>query len=351
MEFTNPPSWLALTHAKGTTIIKEYKSAWSQLNVSSGDHASFVLLIGRKTKSEVLRQWMGVQGSQTLAAPHGEVILWGDRTSSDNVYIDFELQSYDKARSSAPKSSGETLTRVAHWLGGIKGPITRRRVGNLLSARAIAPLCNTVCYFASDFGGPKGVASLLAAQLSEDPSTDLPMQCLPNVLVVVDTPANEFDSQAVEASIMEMIAEIMVGHDGAIDVRARLALHYSQFRLLGIRRAAKLADRARQVRKELLIMQQDSLARKTTLGWNFKLEHIIRFSRGLLDNFCMDEPQQFSFISASRPDGFSQKDLAYHLKETIAILPSQVWINILFCPLLASSIILATYPSGSHCKT
>ncbi|KAK3117341.1 hypothetical protein LTR53_001392 [Teratosphaeriaceae sp. CCFEE 6253] len=266
------------------------------------------------------------------------------------IYVDIELQAYDAPRPDGSAAQDQFVSRVANWFGSLRGPFTRRRVGNLVSARALAPLCASVCYFASDLGGIRGVAALIAALIDETPPSDLPNSCLPNALVIVDTASEDFDSPVAEKCLLEAVTESLHsnGQRSLDDVRRQLKNHFKDTHVAGICSYRPVQTRARQVRRRLISTRNEWLTARKEGGFLFQRQHFQHLSGKLLDHFCKYPHSPFSFVAASRPVGFTSADVDYHLREISALMPSEVWLWHLACPLVASAIIFASHPPGAH---
>jgi len=335
--------WLAMVRTKTSTTFKEYRQAWHQVsNVSA-----FVVLIGRRTKSGMLQQFLRGTDDGVLSQPHGQVLFWPDPSENDIVYVDCELHSSE----CTTVPSGAVSCYTADWHGSTDGPFTRRRIGNLFASRAIGPLCNVVCYFASDMGGIRAVASLLASQLLDVAPTDLPYECLPRILVVVETSSQRFDEHVCENSVLEMISDVFRARGEKTtdpDVKNRIRSHFNQVRVIGVKTPNNARERSQIVRRRLMCMTRECTAQRREHGMQFCRDHVRAFGGKMLEHFCSGYKRQFSFVASSRPLNFSTNDFRSHLEELFSLLPSEAWVWHLVCPLLASAIVLACYPPGSH---
>ena len=337
--------WLAIAHTRTSTTIKEFKQSWDVENTPS----ALVALVGRQRKSGILQQLLQ-GGDQCLPLePHGQVYLWLDPSSMGMLYVDCELHGPECP--SAVDGVGPPLRRTADWHGLTDGPYTRRRVANLITGRAISSLCDIICYFASDLGGTRAVASLLAAQIVEQPATDQPFECLPRVLVIVDTNSQRFDEQICENSMLEMMSDALRSREesrGDLDIKVRIRAHFNQLRILGVKTPNNVREHSRQIRTRILSLVRNSKAARQENGMQFNRGHTQAFAGKLLDHLCAGYQRRFSFVSSSRPLGFSTQDLRSHFEELWSLLPSKAWIWHLLCPLLSSAILFASYPPGSH---
>lgn len=286
-----------------------------------------------------------------LIEPHGKVLLWQDPSALESIFVDFELHAHDVPQWTFDETSGPTISRTANWLESTKGPFTRGRVANLICGRALAPLADVLCYFTPDFGSIKAVAAQLAAQLMEVPPSDLPFECLPRVLVVVNTNAKSFDCASTESAIVDAIAHhlsLELTSEAASSVQATLRLYFNQIRVIGIPKAGSARECSRILQKRLQLLRREAATAKKRCGYLFARDHAYTFAGKLLDHFSSNYETPLSFVKASRPLEFSLRDFPAHLTELFSILPSEAWLWHLACPLITSAIMFCSYPKDSH---
>lgn len=347
--------WITVTHSKASSTVKEYQGAWKALNLNLSSKPLLTLMIGKKVKSEVLSQFVRKSDNGFLANGHGQVYLWPDPatvgTPTPRVYVDFELQAYVPPHCDATPGIGPEVSRLINWLEQKPAPLNRMKINNLLSSRVLGSVSDVVCYFASDFGGMRAVAALLAEQIQQESASNLPADCLPSVLVVADTTSPSYDSQIEENKLMESIAQILRKSnkpDPIEDVQAMIRGHFHQVRIVGIRKGDDSQSRARVVRRRLTAMCKRSLAFRAKAALLFSFPHIIAIFSNLLDHFCSNNTRPFCFIKASRASGMCLNEFSDHLRELWNLTPSEAWFWHLVCPLLSSCIVLAGYPPHSH---
>jgi hypothetical protein len=284
---------------------------------------------------------------QFLERPHAQVHLWKDPSAVESIFVDFELHSYDVPQWTFAEYDGPEIMRTANWLDSTDGPFTRSRVAHLICGRVLSPLADVLCYFASDLGGTKGVAALLAMHMREPPASDTPAGCLPRVVVVVETAAKKFDSAAAERALINSISH-QSGVDPETDVASRLLLFFSQIRVVGVPKGMHTREATEAFQTRLQTIRKGAAAARKLQGYLFARDHAFTFSSRLLDHFCSEYDRTFSFLVSSRPHDFSLHDFSAHITELFAVLPSQVWLWHLACPLIASAVIFASYPPSSH---
>lgn len=345
MASANP--WITVKHGRSAYSITEWTGAVQDLSLPASSRPTITALVGKRSKTEALRGLLA-NGQKTLASGHGQAFLFSDSTPKGEgsaLYLDYELQSCDMPRwhdaCGVGPSQSHTIDLLAHrsqfW--------SRRRVGNMLCGRVIAPLCDTICYFSADFGGIRNVAASIAELMAEDATVELPQACMPRVIVVVDTMSRHFDPHLAELRLMNEIGERLP--DGQ-DVNSRLPMYYHSIRVIGSSKRVGPRERWSQLRKRIWAIKRDVLMARTTYGLDFSRNHLFAVLTKLFTHYGKQRPEAFSFVKASRPLGFTVENLSVHLEETITMIPVQVWLWHLIVPLLSSAILMASYPPGSH---
>ena len=347
--------WLSLAASRASATISKFDHAFDSLNLLSSSYPSITVLIGKKTKSELLRELVEGGSRDRMARLHGQVYLYADKSSKTDapaIYVDYELQSWDHAQASEHTGVGVPQKHTIDLFAQGEEVWSRRRVGNMICGRGIGPLCDTLCYFSMDIGGIRAVAASLAEHISQKPSTDTPLSALPRVLVVVETTARNFDSHATEARILALIEEIWrrSSPDAVDSFTSRLRAHYYDVRVIGLAKRNRPQQRSVQLRKRLQRITREVHLSRAACGLRYKKDHVFVFASKLIASAFSLHAKPFSFIAASRPSRFCSSALASHIEELISLIPSEIWLCHLVVPLLSSSLILATYPPGSHSR-
>ena len=336
-----------MVHSKTFSAIKESPHVLQSLPTPPSSCPSFVVMIGRAKKSAMLQQLLRGGDHHFLDQPHGQVHLWKDPSAIESVFIDSELHSHDVPQWTFVDYDSPEVMRTAYWLDRTDGPFTRTRVGHLISGRVLSPIADVLCYFAADLGGTKAVAALLAAHIRLPPPSDTPDNCLPRVLIVVETASKNFDCAVAEGILLDTILQ-KFDSDTQSDLRSRLRRHFSQIRVVGLSKGIPTRETCIAFNKCLQTLRRDVSTARKLHGYLFIREHAHNFLSRLLDHFCAGYDRTFSFVLSSRPVDFSLTDFPAHLLELFTILPSQSWLWHLACPLIASSVILSSYPPSSH---
>jgi len=347
--------WLTLAVSRTSAAISEYNDVLETLNLAPTAFPMFTLMIGKKTKSDTLGWLTEKPTRNSLPRLHGQAYVHTDRsarTDAPTIYVDYELQSWDQIQPDEYTGGQVPLRHTIDLLARNDECWSRRRVGNMICGRGIAPLCDTICYFAMDLGGIKAVAASLAEHIIQEPSSEVPHSAMPRVLVVVETVARTFDPHTTEARVLELTEDIWRKdiNNAQESFTTRLRSHYYDVRVIGLNKRSKPRQRCVQLRKRLLCVKREVHLARVAAGIRFKKEHMFAFASKLIRSINPDSPSPFSFITASRPAGLHLEDLTKHIREVTSLIPSEIWLCHLVVPLLSSSIVLATYPPDSHRK-
>ncbi|KAK6437815.1 hypothetical protein LTR95_005990 [Oleoguttula sp. CCFEE 5521] len=330
--------------ARTCATITEQHDAFQQLGIPAPSWLSYTLMIGKRSKSEMLRQMLGREARGALLGGHGQVYLWRTEFGENLpiVLIDYELHVADATRSFLHKTGGPTTVRRVDLLARKDAPSNRRHFANMLAARAISPLCDTICYFAADLNGLRGVAELLARQIMQEPPALMPRAALPRVIVVYESSAKQLDPHDFEVRLNDHIFRLLAVQD--VDIRLRK--HFYEIRVLCLRRRDNAHARGMQFRKRLLVTKLRTLEARRKHNLVFRRDHSLEFSHRLLDQFSAASCATFSFIENSRPEGFTLAAFSTHLTEFMAVLPcpKDTAYRELMPHLLASAILLSAFP-------
>lgn len=263
-------------------------------------------MVGRRVKFEILSQLIKGSAHGFLGNRYGQVHLWCDPESSDStqprIFVDFELQSQLSAHNTVA-GLGPEVHRLLDWVDHSCAPLTRRRINNWLAGRVIGCLSDVICCFASDMSGIRGVATFIADQVKQDPPSDLPIDLLPRMLVVVDTASVSYDSAVAERKLLTSVKSMLHdchdfnGNDGMPSVLRR---YYREVRVLSIPKSSGSRDRARRFRRMVTSMSDVSIASKAQGCVRFNLLHAETLLGRMLDHFCASQIRSRSSYSPAR---------------------------------------------------
>lgn len=338
------PAWVTISLIDDECWrLEERGEAFSALSLTDTQTPDFVTLIGGSAKARLLRELTAF-----ASAGCGHVSLIPEprsfRSDAPRIFVDCELhrpQSIPQLAREAPRRSREIT-----WA---------RQRGQTEIARAfydsvLAPLSSVVCYFAADLGGLRGVAKLIAEQLASGlPSNRLQQDALPRVLVVVDTTTCGFDAWSAEARLQKELETALQDMENGLNNLSEVLDHFREIRVLGLHKDSSPELRSKILLRRIASVSTSVQSARRSSRTLFASRHAYALFIKLIDNFCMRQ-EPFDYIKASRAAGFSAQDFPTHLKHLLDMLPSDVWLWHTVVPLVASALILASYPPGSHCK-
>jgi hypothetical protein len=350
--------WINVTHTnENEVLVNECEAALASLALPPTSRPIFTVLVGGKRKSQILRQLTIKAVGASKDRHHQSICLWSDKGAAQDphptVYVDFQFCGADTGPPLQPsKGPAETPRRVQHKLDwrdfGSNTSEASCTLGNLLCSRVLGSFADSICYFISDFErGRRGIIDLLAEQAKcRESSSDIHHVALPTILIIFDTVSPAYDCQTAESKFISSLSEAL--HlQGESDPEACIRRHFRQISVVSLRRDSTVAVQTTLLREKLTRVKQEAVGRRA--GFMFTKQHLKPLLRKVLAHFCSQPSVSFSFASATRPDGFAIRDFSYHLNEAIEILPGEKkWMSGLFCPIVNSAIMLASYPPGSH---
>ncbi|KAF4314060.1 hypothetical protein GTA08_BOTSDO01542 [Botryosphaeria dothidea] len=181
--------WIAISLFEGDRWrVEEWTSAFPSLSLSDTQSPELIAMIGGSAKSKLLRELIATHAVSQLG-PHSTVHLWAEPRSyqwdTPRIFLDCELH---RERLSMTQQHHAKKLPKRHRDISWAGQYGHAEIAHILYNRVLAPLSSVVCYFASDLGGLRGVAKLLAQLLIFDmPGNRLRPDALPRALIVVDT--------------------------------------------------------------------------------------------------------------------------------------------------------------------
>jgi hypothetical protein len=318
-------------------------------------YPSIISLLGKGHKSEVLRNILGGPDSNYPQEQHGQIHLWLEPQSSrlnPLLFADCEINHYNSSQWQTSLSSGPAAYTPIQWAP--PGRIASVELGSSVCSRILVPMSNVVCIFASDFDGIPGTARFIAKLIQVSSNHDISGLFKPRLLVVVSSQSTRLSEPKVESRILSVIQDQLSNEHENQEPRSVENQIYTVFhslRVLILRPGLHNGtERAQIVRTRLLIMDGDAYKSRTSNRVLFSFSHIQSLFSSLITHFCKEEDKAFSFIGHSRPHGFNHEMLNEHLKSLLTVIPCEAWLWHFIIPLLASSLLLATYPPESHCK-
>jgi len=336
--------WLTFVTSPGGNTLTYHEPPLSQLDPALRNDCkpSIVTFVGRRSKTVLLNQMLG----DTVTVPvHRDVFLWSSprlRTlggCAPLLVIDCGVQN-SKVQPLNPALSDPTRAQTS-W--------TVPKISNFnaaLCGRVFSPFSNVLCCFVNDLGGPKAVSRWLADLSAVPRSSDLPL--VPRVLLIVETTSDTFDET--------VAAHRFVAHvEDAIRSYGKDAEQYTtrpfegSMEVLGLHSSKSNAHRAQTLKRRLVAMCDMSTRERASTLTQFSCGHFLSLTKQMMACFS-NNTNDFQLASATRARGFSTSLLESCLVDFLQQLPSQVWLWHFAAPIIASALLLSSYPPRAHSK-
>ncbi|PSN59220.1 phospholipase [Corynespora cassiicola Philippines] len=305
---------------------------------------SLFVLIGNTEKSIAAQALFGIKKSRAPAIRRkpAEVHLHLDPstpfTDRPVLLADYDARQHSQRWIEAKSDKCHETARLA----------LRRRhagegAGHDVYAALLSPFADVFCLFADDLGGFAQIAHHLALWLDKSHPPTLPKTALPGVVVVTGklpprADAEEEAKRAFLAMLREATANDPYQRLSAIDVVA-------------LSPARAMSAEARHRRLKERIMRRSDQARRSREGGRmlFSATHFAAFLRCASAHVADAPPDTpFDFVRASRADNPVAADAAAHLSTFLAHVASSEQLVKFAAPMLASSLLLDSYPPDAH---
>jgi hypothetical protein len=339
--------WLTLTTSPGgnTLTCHEPPLHLQNTTVESCSKPSYITIVGKRSKSALLDQMLGDAASVPV---HRDVYLWSSpqmRTGAGAplVIIDCGVQNSNQQPADSALINGTQTSK------SLPIPFTES-INAMLCGTVFSPFSSVLCCVVSDLGGPKAVAKWLARQAALPKSSDLPT--VPRVLLVVETTSETFDERIAAQKATVLLLQAMQrikAYPSSCDAERAIRQHFGDIEVLGLRSSKSNSVRARRLKNRLLSMSEASMQERANMSTQFSYSHFLVLSKQLLCNMSSTGP--FHFAEASRPSGYSAEHAQSCLTDFLQQLPSQAWLWHFAAPIIASALLLSSYPPHAHSKS
>jgi hypothetical protein len=204
-----------------------------------------------------------------------------------------------------------------------------------------------ICCFVSDLGGLKAVANWLADFADAATARDLPT--VPRILLVVETTLDTFDESIATSKAIAHLQQASHTND-CVHENQLDHLNIGEIEVLGLQSYKSTAARARALKRRLLAMSEKSMKERAGKLTQFNHTHVQALTKRALGHISTKIDEPFQLANASRSKGFTTSLLEACLSDFFLQLPSQAWLWHFAAPLVASALLLASYPPGAHSK-
>ncbi|KAF2844459.1 FabD/lysophospholipase-like protein, partial [Plenodomus tracheiphilus IPT5] len=204
------------------------------------------------------------------------------------------------------------------------------------------PFADVFCFFATDLGGFRQVAQRLAGWLTHCSSPSRPNATLPSVFVVTDTfpPSAAAESEALKAFLW------MLGEETAVDPYERV----SSIDIVAMHPKSAISPDARFRRLKERVMERSDQARSTRRATRslFHASHLAALLYSAGAHFAQSSRASFDLVRATRTHNPVPTDLDEHLSNFLHHVTSLTGLNEFAAPMIASSLLLDSYPPDAH---
>lgn len=281
-----------------------------------------------------------------------------DKPSSSGIHQHMYLRKLLKARTGYPivVINCGVLCRAA--VQAVDCPFTNLPIWNVLAQknitamlfnRILALFSSVIVYFVSDLGGMRTVAEWLAYQATSPPATDIPV--LPYILLVMETTSDTFDESIAASRVWFQVEKALQNTDDYNDqteAQQDITRHFRDITVLGLRSSMSISVRARAFKKRLLALSEVLMRERYQASVQFNFAHFQTLTKLAITNYVDRGTETLLLSHASRPRGFSTDFFPLCVKDFLNQMLLLAWIWLVTAPLVASALLLSSYPPGAH---
>ena len=312
-------------------------------------YPSLLVLVGKKTKSLVLRELVAVERKykiRTKRARRG-IHLHLDASSIFNenpiLYADCSLTT-DLASDSISQVERchESIKRRLLWYSGEALQLTGIETVDYLFARLLCPFSDVFCLFLEDLGGMQSVVERLVSWLEKGQALAVPKPANPSLVLVVESDAPGANA---EREVKEELFQILEQRTP----RSIFDLFFD-VTVVSIFPEGKLSSQARhrRVKERLLDALDQGQERRLSVGMLFSATHFAVFFGHACDHFVTTLDEPFDFIKTSRLRNPVSAEMEKHLSRFLKHIRSPQELMDFAIPVVASSLLLNAYPPDMH---
>lgn len=302
---------------------------------------SLCVFVGNKIKSRAIRHGFGIRQARLFRNRRrsGELHLNADPST---VYSERPVLVADGTVGEPPERlcTAKDKCHIVDNITLAQSSSTSLTLSNVYGV--LSPFTDVYCLFATDIGGFRQVACVVAAWLQQTPFI-CPVALLPQLMVVTDKiPSGKGSEDEARRALLSLIAE-----ETKIDVFAQFsALNVVSLPRQGLTSAAQFS----LLKSRVIQASNEVRCRRESCRMLFSAVHFNAFLDLACDHFSKDFSVPFNFIRASRTDNPIAEDLAEHLTNFLRLVQSPNALLKYAIPMIASSLLLDSYPPDAHGK-
>jgi hypothetical protein len=307
---------------------------------------SLILFVGKSFRSKALRYLATPLRSKRNGRHCGEIHLRLDagaqsiQSRRPLLFADGPIPNIENnVRDTEKCSDLEPVSQNLQWAGDDLNVTLSNIYANLLS-----PFTDIVCLFLSDFGGLASIADFIALWLNSFSNRSLPAVCYPRLLIVVEDSTTKSDKcwesrwktkfsrllqRKTTRPINEAFSYVGIHHHFTNDhIR-------EEFCYLPL--------------KDRLLNESDAIRfSRIEQRMHFVGKHFNAFFDYSYNHFLQNTGKHFNFIRASRLSNPVSPHFKRHLLNFMRQFQSAEEINGFAVPVVASCILLDSFPPGMH---
>ena len=305
---------------------------------------SLFVLIGNREKSNALGTLFRIPKSRRslIKANYGDVHLHLDPSTA------FDDRPIMLAGCNVRKRSTNQVKVRRYEFQGAPGSSSRLRFARSDQSddgpiRLLFPFADVFCFFSDDLGGFRYTAQYLASWLKMGVPSTHPGTMLPSIVIITSkfSPSEEAEEEAKRAFLW------MLEEETTLD----LYQHVSTITLVSLLPKGAISADARYRRVKECIMKCSDAVRQTreTKRALCSATHLAAFMKGASEHEdCLHS--SFDFVQASRAHNPIATDLSEHISNFLKHITSSNQLTTFAAPMLASTLLLDSYPPDTHSK-
>ena len=343
MKLCGHTHWLNLCRSEGDLVLqKSNRLARLVDDIPNQDESKprLVVVLGNKTKSQALRHAFGIKRAR----------LFRNRRRSGELHLNIDPSTVHSERPIlvADGTVGEVPNRLyaatdkCHVVDNIA--LSQSPSSISLSTSdiygLISPFADVYCLFATDIGGFRQVACVLAAWFEHNASVCLCVP-LPRLMVVTDKiPYGTRSEDEARRALLSLIAE---------ETKCDVLTQFSALEVVGLAQKGLTPAAQFSLLKGRVLQASGEVRRKReTSHMLFSAVHFNAFFNLACDRFSQDPCAPLDFIRASRMDNPAAEDLSEHLTNFLRLVKSPDELLEFAVPMISSSLLLDSYPPDAH---
>ncbi|KFY32520.1 hypothetical protein V493_00121 [Pseudogymnoascus sp. VKM F-4281 (FW-2241)] len=318
----------------------------SDLPRADRQQPSLIVLLGRDEKALALQELVLTKSESRRSAKrgYGETHLHLDPSTA---FSDRPVLFADGNFTTHIRPSKAVANEGCHDVNTRCLPILRNSIltdlyeaADQVYARLLTPFTDVFCIFASDLGGLELAAARLASWLTKGSPSSLPPSTRPHIIIVESTLSQEKEPQRLE-TFLNLLKQ-KTKHDSS--------LLFGTIRVVSLLPDGAVSGLARYRRLRECIMDASDQVRsaRRASSYLFTASHFFALLDYSCNHLSMTLTEPFNVIRASRTHNPPASDMSEHFVNLLSKMKDPNGLRNFAIPLMASSILLDSYPPDMH---